>query len=119
MTTPGRTAIVDALKAVPGLEPTDTMPDVATAGAAWPTWVESTTSGKLKAATRHTYDVWVVLPAGYLPDTVDQADGLVDQLVKTLRYVGPFDWLAPATVVFDDHNSMPAIRVSRLAPAIC
>lgn len=115
-----RQAILDALSTVPGLHPTASMPDVATAGAAWPVWEQTTTTrGKLAHVFTRAYGVVVVLPADYLPETVDSAEGLDELVSMALLPVGPFDRITPAMVTFDDANAMPAIQVTGLIPAVC
>jgi hypothetical protein len=81
-----RTDIVDALKTVPELAATPTMPDTITAGMAWPAWAFSEPLTRCGATT--TWYVFVALPAGNLPATVDAADDLVDDIVAVLQAVG-------------------------------
>lgn len=115
-----RQAILDALATVPGLSPTPAMPDVATAGAAWPVWQEtSVTRGKLAHVYTRTYNVVAVLPADYLPETIDEAEGLDEALATAMARVGKFDRVVPVLVTFDDNNSMPGVQVSGLIPVVC
>lgn len=115
-----RQAILDALATIEGVTPYPSMPDVATAGAAWPSWTETTTTrAKLAHALTRTYEVVVVLPADYLPETVDEAEGFDAELAAVLLTVGPFDRITPAMVTFDDNNAMPAIQISGLIPRVC
>src|SRR5262245_31267786 len=83
-----RAAITAALGAIEGLSAAGAAPDGPAAGAAWPVWATATFNGRIGAPAVWTYDVYVVLPAGYLPSTVDKADGLVDQVVAALWPVG-------------------------------
>jgi hypothetical protein len=62
------------------------------AGAAWVVWAESRFgSGKLSRPLTHTYEARVVLPAGWLPETIDTADGLLEALCMALAQVGELD----------------------------
>jgi hypothetical protein len=110
-----RQTLVDALGAVQGLTATPSAPDVATAGATWPVWALTDYAGRLGAPSRRTYDVFVVLPAGYLPDTVDQADGLVDQVAGALWPVAVIQTAEPVQIQFDDSAVMPGLRVRVIA----
>lgn len=108
---PSRQAILDALATVPGLIPTATMPDSPMAGAAWPVWVESRyRDGKLTRPLTHTYEVRVILPAGWLPETVDVADGLLDNLCAALAGVGNLDAVQPVQITFDNSAAMPGLN---------
>jgi hypothetical protein len=121
MSSPSRQAVVDALNTIPGVEATAAMPDTPTAGAAWPVWAEGRFgTGKLAQPISHTYEAIVVLPEGYHPDTVDAADGLVEQVMTALRRVGPVELSQPVQVVFDPHNSasMPGIT-TRVTVTVC
>jgi hypothetical protein len=116
-----RQAVVDALNTGGGDPATGAMPDTPTAGAAWPVWAEGRYStGKLTHPIAHTYEAIVVLPEGYHPDTVDAADGLVEQIMAALRRVGTVDVAQPVSVVFDPHNaaSMPGIT-TRVTVTTC
>lgn len=107
---PSRAAILDALALVPGLLPTPTMPDTPMAGAAWPVWAETRyRDGKLTRPLTSTYEVRVILPAGWLPETVDAADGLVDNLAAALSTVGLVDVVNPVLITFDS-ASMPGLN---------
>ena len=106
-----RQAVLDALAGVPGLVPSPTMPDTPMPGAAWPVWAESRyRDGKLIRPLTHTYEVRVVLPAGWLPETVDTADGLVDTLMAALSTVGNVDVANPVQIQFDNATSMPGVN---------
>lgn len=81
-----RSDIVDALKTVPGLAASPTMPDTIVAGMAWPAraWtIPQTICGKVV-----TWYVYVALPAGNLAATVEAADDLVDAVADALADVG-------------------------------
>ena len=106
-----RSAVLDALALVPGLVPVATMPDTPMAGAAWPVWAESRyRDGKLTRPLTHTYEVRVILPAGWLPETVDTADGLIEALCAALSTVGNFDVANPVQIQFPNNTSMPGIN---------
>jgi hypothetical protein len=108
---PSRAAILDALALVPGLIPTATMPETPMPGAAWPVWAESRyRDGKLTRPLTHTYEVRVILPNGWLPETVDTADGLLDGLCAALSTVGILDAASPVQIVFGSNQSMPGIN---------
>lgn len=105
-----RELVREALATVPGVVPTSTMPDTPMAGAAWVVWAESRFgTGKLSRPLTHTYEARVVLPAGWLPETVDTADGLLDQLCAALTSVGELDSARPVLIQFDNGTSMPGI----------
>jgi hypothetical protein len=106
-----RQAVLDALATVPGLVPVSTIPDTPMPGAAWPVWSESRyRDGKLSRPLTHTYEVRVILPAGWLPETVEAADGVVEQLCNALSTVGVLDLANPVQIVFDNGTSMPGIN---------
>jgi hypothetical protein len=111
-------AILAALATVPGLTPTPDNPDVATPGAAWPRWTETRyLGGKLSARPVSTFDVIVVLPAGYGPTTTAAALEIRDTIAKALGHAGPVENAQPVLVTFGDGNDMPAIRY-RVTPRI-
>jgi hypothetical protein len=102
--------VLDALGTVPGLVVTTTVPDTPMAGAAWAVWAESRYgTGKLSRPLTHTYEARVVLPAGWLPETVDTADGLLEALCAALSRVGALDSARPVLIQFDNATSMPGI----------
>ena len=112
-----RDAVLSALASVPGVVPTRTMPDTPMAGAAWVVWAESRFgTGKLSRPLTHTYEARVVLPAGWLPETVDTADGLLDALCAALASVGELDSARPVLVQFDNGTSMPGISARVTVP---
>lgn len=110
-TSPARQALLDALGTVPGLRPTPTMPDTPMPGSTWPVWAESRYGpGKLCRPLAHVYEIRVVLPAGWLPETVDTADGLVEQIAAALSRVAQLDLLSPVQITFDNSQTMPGIN---------
>lgn len=114
-----RQSVLDALATVPGLVPVVTMPDTPMAGAAWPVWSESRyRDGKLSRPLTHTYEVRVILPAGWLPETVDTADGVVEALAAALSVAGTVDVVSPVQIAFDNGTSMPGIN-ARVTVAHC
>lgn len=115
-----RQAVLDALALVAGLDPRPSMPDTPAPGLAWPVWSESAyTSGKLTQPISHTYEVLVLLPAAYHPETVDAADGLVEQLMGALSKAGTVETARPVTVAFDPtQTTMPGVSV-RVTVATC
>jgi hypothetical protein len=115
-----RDAVVEALATVPELQPFATMPDTPVAGAAWPVWAESHyRGGKLAHPVVHTYDVRVLLPSGYHPDTVDAADGLIEEVMAALSKCGTVETVGPVLVVFETNQStMPGIT-ARVTVSTC
>lgn len=114
-----RQAVLNALATVPGLVVTTTLPDTPMAGAAWVVWAESRFGiGKLSRPLTHTYEARVVLPAGWLPETVDTADGLLESLCAALSRVGALDSARPVNIQFDNATSMPGIS-ARVTVALC
>lgn len=105
-----RAAIVAALEAVDGLTAYPVAPDQATAGAAWPKWIQSTYSGKLCELREDTWEVFAVLPADYPQFTVDEGDQLRDQLAPALLSLGSLEYAEPVAIAFADNQSMPGIR---------
>lgn len=81
-----RTDIVDALKTVPELAPTSSMPDTITAGMAWPAWAYTEPLNVCMAVT--TWYVFVALPAANSLVTVEAGDDLVDVVATALYPVG-------------------------------
>jgi hypothetical protein len=89
------------------------------AGAAWVVWAESRYgTGKLSRPLTHTYEARVVLPAGWLPETVDTADGLIEILCAALARCGELDNARPVNIQFDNATSMPGIS-ARVTVALC
>lgn len=116
--TRARQLIVDALTAVPGVQPYLSKPDEPVAGAAWPRWAISTHEGVGKLCspgTRHELDVFVLLNAGYEPYTVSEGDALLDAVVQALWPVARVVSSQPTQVIFDQARTMPALMV-RVSP---
>jgi hypothetical protein len=106
-----RTQIVTALATVPSLTASPQVPDVPTEGAAWPVWVQTTFDGVLALPGRGTFDVYALLPAGYIATTVETADGLLGQLVRALWALCVVQLAEPVTVRFDNQTQMPGLRL--------
>lgn len=111
-TRPGttRAAIVAALNAVTGLVGTSSAPDQATAGAAWPRWVQTTYAGHLCTLAKDQYDVLVTLPAGYAATTVDEGDSYRDTVAMALVHLGRVAYAEPVSIAFADRQTMPGLR---------
>jgi len=109
--TDSRTILISALAAVPELTVTTTLPDVPTAGAAWPKWVQAAPPGSLLFPLTHTFDVYVLLPAGYAPETVERADGLLGQVCQAIWDVCVVQLAEPVNVRFDNQTTMPGLRL--------
>lgn len=109
--TDARTAVVQALATVPGLSATPNVPDVPTEGAAWPVWVQTTFNGTLLLPGRATFDVYALLPAGYVVTTVETADGLLGQVAAALWSVCVVQLAEPVSVRFENQTTMPGIRL--------
>lgn len=85
-------------------------PDVATAGSAWPRWVQTTYRGRLCSVAIDDFDVYVVLPADYLDTTVDQGDAFRDVVEPALAPVAVIAYSEPVAVQFNDQQTMPGLR---------
>lgn len=109
--TDSRDLIVAALATVPGLSASPHIPDVPTAGAAWPVWVQSTFDGVLAVPGRATYDVYVLLPGDYVTTTVESGDGLLGQVCGALWQVTVVQLAEPVQVRFDNQTTMPGLRL--------
>jgi hypothetical protein len=105
-----RAAIVAALKAVPGLTGYSSAPDQATAGAAWPRWVQTTYDGHLCTLATSQYDVLVTLPGDYAPATVDDGDSFRDVVGLALVRLGRVAYAEPVSIAFQDRQTMPGLR---------
>lgn len=109
--TDSRTLLVQALATVPSLTATHQVPDVPTEGAAWPVWVQSTFDHSLGLPGVGTYDVYALLPAGYIGTTVEAADSLLGQLCQALWQVAIVQLAEPVQVRFDNQTTMPGMRL--------
>ena len=111
----GRARVVEALATVESINAHPSAPDAPVAGDAWPVWVIANTTGKLALALVNSYDVLVILPAGYSATTVEQADGLVPMLVAALAKVGTVPTAEPVQIQVADSSTMPGLRI-RITP---
>lgn len=105
-----RQSLVDALGAVPGLVAGHNAPDVATAGSAWPRWVQTTYAGRLCSVAQDEFDVYAILPADYIATTVDQGDQFRDLIEPALTPVAVIAYSEPVAVQFNDNQTMPGLR---------
>jgi len=105
-----RAAIVATLDGIAGLTGTSSAPDNATAGAAWPRWIQTTYDGHLCTLAKDSWDVLVTLPAGYLASTVDDGDGFRDVVALALVKLGKVDYAEPVSIAFQDRQTMPGLR---------
>jgi hypothetical protein len=107
-----RASVVAALAGVAGVSATPAAPDVPTPGAAWPVWDQTTYAGRLGAPSQPAYLVYVLLPAGYAPETIDAGDRFISDVVAALWPLGHIEFAEPVAVRFDDAGmTMPAIRI--------
>jgi hypothetical protein len=106
-----RADIVTALDTVEGLTAYPVPPDQATAGAAWPRWVQTTYDGHLCALARDTYEVLVTLPGDYIETTTDQGDTFRDPVAMALSVVGRVEYAEPVQIQFQDQQAMPGLRL--------
>lgn len=113
-----REAIVDALNTVPTLHVYPSAPDNPSAWDAYPRWaLTNYTGGRLGWIAVHEYDVLVILPAGYEPDTVTQGDSLLDDVAIALTTVGVVQTAEPVRLTFETGTTLPALRV-RVVPRL-
>ena len=106
-----RAAIVSILDDIDGLTGYSLAPDQATAGAAWPRWVQTTYDGALCTLAVSSYDVLVTLPGAYVQDTVDQGDAFRDVVALALIRLGRIDYAEPVSITFADSQAMPGLRL--------
>jgi len=106
-----RSALVAALATVQGITAYPVVPDQATAGAAWPKWIQTTYGGHLCTLAVDTYEVLVTLPAGYVATTVDQGDAFRDAVAFAVMKVGRVEFVEPRTITFQDKQAMPGLRI--------
>ena len=108
-----RAKLVAALSTVPGLTALPTVPDQATAGAAWPRWIQTTYDGPLCTLAVDTYEVLVTLPAAYASLTVTQGDSFRDLVALTLAAQSgvQVQLVEPAQIVFQAQQAMPGLRL--------
>ncbi len=104
-----RSDIVDALKTVPELAPTSTMPDTITAYMAWPAWAYSEPLTSCGAVT--SWYVFVALPAANTAVTVDAGDDLVDTVATALWAAGKIIRWEPWRIPLEPgQQGIPVVR---------
>lgn len=116
---PARELLVAALNTVPEITAYATAPDNPVAWDAFPRWALSNYSnaGRLGSPAVHEYDVLVILPAGYEPDTVAQGDSLLDQVAEALWPIAEVRTADPVQLTFGTTSAVPALRI-RVLPRI-
>jgi len=113
-----RAALVTALAAVDGITAHASAPDNPVAFDAFPRWALSDFHrGRLGLVASHEYDVLVILPAGYEPDTVTQGDSLLDTIARALWDVADVGNADPIQLTFGNTSPMPALRI-RVVPRV-
>lgn len=113
-----RAVLVAALAAVDGVTAHATAPDNPVAFDAFPRWALSDyRAGRLGMTAVHQYDVLVILPAGYEPDTVTQGDSLLDTITAALWDVAEIQNADPIQLTFGNQSPMPALRI-RVVPRV-
>lgn len=113
-----RGALVAALAAVDGIAAHPSAPDNPAAFDAFPRWALSDYKrGRLGVVAVHEYDVLVILPAGYEPDTVTQGDSLLDRIAAGLWDVAEIQNADPVQLTFGNQTPMPALRI-RVIPRV-
>jgi hypothetical protein len=109
---------VAALARVDGINAHATAPDNPVAFDAFPRWALSDFHrGRLGLVAQHEYDVLVILPAGYEPDTVTQGDSLLDTVARALWDVADIQNADPIQLTFGNQSPMPALRI-RVVPRV-
>ena len=108
-----RDQIVSVLGNIDGLTAYPVAPDQATAGAAWPKWIQTTYDGALCRLARDTYEVLVTLPSSYLATTVDQGDAFRDVVALALAasHGLAVAYAEPVQITFNDRQTMPGLRL--------
>jgi hypothetical protein len=107
-----RDAIVATLDGIDGLTGYPSAPEQATAGAAWPKWIQTTYGGHLAPSGGvDTWDVYAILPDDYAPTTVDEGDALRDLVAPELLRLGAIAYAEPVRIAFNENQTMPGIRL--------
>ena len=113
-----RAVLVAALAVVDGIQAHASAPDNPVAFDAFPRWALSDFHrGRLGLVASHEYDVLVILPAGYEPDTVSQGDSLLDTIASALWDVADIGNADPIQLTFGNQTPMPALRI-RVIPRV-
>ena len=106
-----RATLTAALGTVPGLTASPSIPDQATAGAAWVKWIQTTYTGNLETPGIYSYDAFLVLPAEYMAETVDQGDDFLAAVVPALWPLAVVEYAEPVAIQFNDRQTMPGLRL--------
>lgn len=113
-----RAVLVAALARVQGVTAHATTPDNPAAWDAFPRWALSDyRTGRLGMVGTHQYDVLVILPAGYEPDTVAEGDSLLDRVTAELAHDAEIQNADPIQLTFGNQTPMPALRI-RVIPRV-
>jgi hypothetical protein len=113
-----RAVLVASLARVEGVTAHASAPDNPVAFDAWPRWALSDyRTGRLGMTATHQYDVLVILPAGYEPDTVTEGDSLLDTITAALWGVAEIQNADPIQLTFGNQTPMPALRI-RVIPRV-
>lgn len=113
-----RAALVAALGRVAGINAHPSAPDNPAAFDAFPRWALSDYHrGRLGMVGTHQYDVLVIVPAGYMPDTVTAGDSLLDEIVNALWDVADVVNAEPVQLTFGNQTPQPALRI-RVTPRV-
>lgn len=113
-----RAALVAALARVEGVTAHASAPDNPVAFDAFPRWALSDFHrGRLGMVAAHQYDVLVILPAAYEPDTVTEGDSLLGRVAAELWNVADVGNADPIQLTFGNQTPMPALRI-RVMPRV-
>lgn len=113
-----RAVLVAALARVDGIAAHPSSPDNPAAFDAFPRWALSDYhAGRLGRVASHQYDVLVILPAGYEPDTVSEGDSLLDTITRALWDVADIQTAEPIQLTFGNQTPQPALRI-RVIPRV-
>lgn len=112
-TRPGATrdALVAALASVDGITAYPVAPDQATAGAAWPKWIQTTYDADIGYLARDIYECLVTLPGAYVATTIDEGDRFRDSVAMALHPIARVQFAEPAQITFSDRQTMPGLRL--------
>lgn len=106
-----RAEIADAVNAaaIPGVTAQPIPPDVHQPGMAYPVWRQS---APMASGWEVSWDLFVVLPAGYTAATIDASDPIVDLVGDALLSIGVVTVAAPVTLATTPDGSavLPALR---------
>jgi hypothetical protein len=109
---------VAALARVDGVTAHPSAPDNPAAFDAFPRWaLTDYRRGRLGLVGVHEYDVLVILPAGYEPDTVTAGDSLLDSVTAALYDVAEIQNADPIQLTFGNGPAVPALRI-RVIPRV-